>query len=148
MGESTGSTTPAWGSGDPSRTRSPPAPPPGRRRSEERPVRRRDHPVEVPQRKGEPVVISQDEGVRAETTVESLGRLRPAFSKDGTITAGSSSQISDGAAAVVVMSRAKAEELGLGGSPRSARTGTWRARTTPSSRSPPTPSATPWARRG
>jgi acetyl-CoA C-acetyltransferase len=70
-------------------------------------------PVEIPQRKGEPVVFSQDEGIRAETTVETLGKLRPAFSKEGTITAGSSSQISDGAAAVVVMSKAKAEELGL-----------------------------------
>lgn len=70
-------------------------------------------PVEIPQRKGEPVVFSQDEGIRAETTVESLGKLRPAFTKDGTITAGTSSQISDGAAAVVVMSKAKAEELGL-----------------------------------
>ncbi|MCM1971213.1 MULTISPECIES: acetyl-CoA C-acetyltransferase [unclassified Streptomyces] len=70
-------------------------------------------PVEIPQRKGEPVVFSQDEGIRAETTAESLGKLRPAFAKDGTITAGTSSQISDGAAAVVVMSKAKAEELGL-----------------------------------
>lgn len=70
-------------------------------------------PVEVPQRKGDPVVFSQDEGIRADTTAESLGRLRPAFATDGTITAGTSSQISDGAAAVVVMSRAKAEELGL-----------------------------------
>ncbi|MGW6459029.1 acetyl-CoA C-acetyltransferase [Streptomyces sp. NPDC055078] len=70
-------------------------------------------PIEIPQRKGEPVVVSQDEGIRAETTAESLGRLRPAFAKDGTITAGTSSQISDGAAAVVVMSRARAEELGL-----------------------------------
>ncbi|MFI5983237.1 acetyl-CoA C-acetyltransferase [Streptomyces sp. NPDC051555] len=70
-------------------------------------------PVEIPQRKGDPVVFAEDEGIRAETTVESLGRLRPAFAKDGTITAGTSSQISDGAAAVVVMSRAKAEELGL-----------------------------------
>ncbi|MGW0390868.1 acetyl-CoA C-acetyltransferase [Streptomyces sp. NPDC003042] len=70
-------------------------------------------PVEVPQRKGEPVVFSQDEGIRPETTAESLGKLRPAFAKDGTITAGTSSQISDGAAAVVVMSKAKAEELGL-----------------------------------
>ncbi|MCH0560066.1 MULTISPECIES: acetyl-CoA C-acetyltransferase [Streptomyces] len=70
-------------------------------------------PVEIPQRKGEPVVFSKDEGIRGDTTVESLGRLRPAFTKDGTITAGSSSQISDGAAAVVVMSKAKAEELGL-----------------------------------
>ncbi|GHH61627.1 acetyl-CoA C-acetyltransferase [Kitasatospora indigofera] len=70
-------------------------------------------PVEIPQRKGEPVLFSQDEGIRAETTVESLAKLRPAFVKDGTITAGTSSQISDGAAAVVVMSKAKAEELGL-----------------------------------
>ncbi|QRX94313.1 acetyl-CoA C-acetyltransferase [Streptomyces noursei] len=70
-------------------------------------------PVEIPQRKGEPVLFSKDEGIRAETTAESLGKLRPAFAKDGTITAGTSSQISDGAAAVVVMSKAKAEELGL-----------------------------------
>ncbi|MCX4964873.1 MULTISPECIES: acetyl-CoA C-acetyltransferase [unclassified Streptomyces] len=70
-------------------------------------------PVEIPQRKGDPVLFAKDEGIRAETTVESLARLRPAFAKDGTITAGTSSQISDGAAAVVVMSRAKAEELGL-----------------------------------
>jgi acetyl-CoA C-acetyltransferase len=82
-------------------------------------------PVEIPQRpgaagrgqggaaQGDPIVFKTDEGVRADTTAESLGRLRPAFSKDGTITAGSSSQISDGACAVVVMSKAKAEELGL-----------------------------------
>ncbi|MBF6450876.1 acetyl-CoA C-acetyltransferase [Nocardia elegans] len=70
-------------------------------------------PVSVPQRKGDPIVVSEDEGVRADTTVESLGKLRPAFAKDGTITAGSASQISDGAAAVVVMSKAKAQELGL-----------------------------------
>ncbi|MEV0600943.1 acetyl-CoA C-acetyltransferase [Streptomyces sp. NPDC050315] len=70
-------------------------------------------PIEIPQRKGEAVVFSQDEGIRGETTAESLGKLRPAFAKDGTITAGSASQISDGAAAVVVMSKAKAEELGL-----------------------------------
>jgi acetyl-CoA C-acetyltransferase len=70
-------------------------------------------PVEVPQRKGDPVVISKDEGIRPETTVEGLSRLRPSFAADGTITAGTASQISDGAAAVVVMSRAKAEELGL-----------------------------------
>ncbi|KOG34386.1 acetyl-CoA C-acetyltransferase [Streptomyces resistomycificus] len=70
-------------------------------------------PVEIPQRKGEPVVFSKDEGIRGETTAESLGKLRPAFTKDGTITAGSASQISDGAAAVVVMSKAKAQELGL-----------------------------------
>ncbi len=70
-------------------------------------------PVEIPQRRGDPVVFSVDEGVRGDTTAESLARLRPAFTKDGTITAGSASQISDGAAAVVVMSKAKAEELGL-----------------------------------
>ncbi|WP_440071809.1 acetyl-CoA C-acetyltransferase [Streptosporangium sp. OZ121] len=70
-------------------------------------------PVAIPQRKGEPAVFSTDEGVRGDTTVEILSRLRPAFAKDGTITAGSASQISDGACAVVVMSRAKAEELGL-----------------------------------
>ncbi|MCX5375797.1 acetyl-CoA C-acetyltransferase [Streptomyces sp. NBC_00091] len=70
-------------------------------------------PVEIPQRKGDPVIFSADEGIRPETTAESLGKLRPAFTRDGTITAGTSSQISDGAAAVVVMSKAKAEELGL-----------------------------------
>jgi acetyl-CoA C-acetyltransferase len=70
-------------------------------------------PVAVPQRRGDPVMVTTDEGVRGDTTAESLSKLRPAFSKDGTITAGSSSQISDGAAAVVVMSKAKAEELGL-----------------------------------
>ncbi|MEW2221171.1 acetyl-CoA C-acetyltransferase [Streptomyces sp. NPDC006990] len=70
-------------------------------------------PVEIPQRKGDPVLFSEDEGIRGESTAESLGKLRPAFAKDGTITAGSASQISDGAAAVVVMSKAKAEELGV-----------------------------------
>ncbi|MEU2179420.1 acetyl-CoA C-acetyltransferase [Streptomyces thermolilacinus] len=70
-------------------------------------------PIEIPQRKGEPVICAKDEGIRPDTTVETLAKLRPAFDKDGTITAGSSSQISDGAAAVVVMSKAKAEELGL-----------------------------------
>ncbi|RLV51063.1 acetyl-CoA C-acetyltransferase [Nocardioides mangrovicus] len=70
-------------------------------------------PVSIPQRKGDALVVDTDEGVRGDTSAESLSRLRPAFSKDGTITAGSSSQISDGACAVVVMSKAKAEELGL-----------------------------------
>ncbi|WP_281689802.1 acetyl-CoA C-acetyltransferase [Pseudonocardia thermophila] len=70
-------------------------------------------PVTIPQRKGDPIVIDSDEGVRPDTTVETLAKLRPAFSADGTITAGSSSPISDGAAAVVVMSKAKAQELGL-----------------------------------
>ncbi|GIH13497.1 acetyl-CoA acetyltransferase [Rugosimonospora africana] len=70
-------------------------------------------PVEVPQRRGDPIVVSEDEGIRPDTTPETLAKLRPAFGADGTITAGTSSPISDGAAAVVVMSKAKAEELGL-----------------------------------
>jgi len=70
-------------------------------------------PLEIPQRKGDPLVVKDDEGVRGDTTAEGLAKLRPSFTKDGTITAGSSSPISDGAAAVVVMSKAKAEELGL-----------------------------------
>ncbi|GAA1807101.1 acetyl-CoA C-acetyltransferase [Luedemannella flava] len=70
-------------------------------------------PVEVPQRRGEPLVVSEDEGVRGDTTSEILARLRPAFGAGGTITAGTSSPISDGAAAVVVMSRERAEALGL-----------------------------------
>ncbi|MEU1551055.1 acetyl-CoA C-acetyltransferase [Nocardia sp. NPDC005745] len=70
-------------------------------------------PVAVPQRKGDPVLVTTDEGVRADTTAESLAKLRPAFRKDGTITAGTASQISDGAAAVVVMSKEKAQSLGL-----------------------------------
>jgi acetyl-CoA C-acetyltransferase len=70
-------------------------------------------PVEVPQRKGDPVVVSIDEGVRGDTTVESLAGLRPAFDKAGNITAGNASQISDGGAAVIVTSKAKAEELGI-----------------------------------
>ncbi|QZA09076.1 acetyl-CoA C-acetyltransferase [Mycolicibacter heraklionensis] len=70
-------------------------------------------PVKIPQRKGDPLEFTEDEGIRANTTAESLGGLKPAFRSDGTITAGSSSQISDGAAAVVVMSKAKAQELGL-----------------------------------
>jgi acetyl-CoA C-acetyltransferase len=69
-------------------------------------------PVEVPQRKGDPIVVTTDEGVRGDTTAESLGGLRPAFDKAGNITAGNASQISDGGAAVIVVSKAKAEELG------------------------------------
>jgi acetyl-CoA C-acetyltransferase len=69
-------------------------------------------PVEIPQRKGDPILVESDEGVRPGTTPESLGELKPAFSKEGTITAGNASQISDGAAALVVTSPAKAEELG------------------------------------
>ena len=70
-------------------------------------------PVQIPQRKGDPIEFREDEGIRGDTTAAALSKLRPAFTKDGTITAGTSSQISDGAAAVVVMSKAKAEELGL-----------------------------------
>jgi acetyl-CoA C-acetyltransferase len=70
-------------------------------------------PIEIPQRKGDPILVDTDEGVRPGTTSESLGKLRPAFAQDGTITAGNASQISDGAAAVVVTSAAKAEQLGL-----------------------------------
>jgi acetyl-CoA C-acetyltransferase len=70
-------------------------------------------PVEVPQRRGDPVLVREDEGIRGETTAEGLGNLRPAFGPGGTITAASASQISDGACAVVVMSRARAESLGL-----------------------------------
>ncbi len=69
-------------------------------------------PVEVPQRKGDPIIVENDEGVRPGTTAESLGALRPAFAKDGTLTAGNASQISDGGAAMIVMSKAAAERLG------------------------------------
>ncbi|MCB1790124.1 MAG: acetyl-CoA C-acetyltransferase [Gammaproteobacteria bacterium] len=70
-------------------------------------------PVEIPQRKGDPVVFAKDEFPRAGTTAEKLGGLRPAFKKDGSVTAGNASGINDGAAAVVVMSADKAAELGL-----------------------------------
>ena len=69
-------------------------------------------PVSIPQRKGDPIVVTTDEGVRGDTTAESLARLKPAFTKDGAITAGNASQISDGACAVIVMSAEKAAELG------------------------------------
>ena len=69
-------------------------------------------PVPVPQRKGDPILVTEDEGVRPDTTAETLAKLCPVFTADGTVTAGSSSQISDGACAVVVMSRAKAGQLG------------------------------------
>jgi acetyl-CoA C-acetyltransferase len=70
-------------------------------------------PVEVPQRKGDSVPVAHDEGIRPDTTAELLAKLPPAFDADGTITAGNASQLSDGAAATVVMSAAKAEELGV-----------------------------------
>ncbi len=69
--------------------------------------------VPVPQRKGDPIMVDTDEGVRPETTIDSLGKLRPAFDKAGNITAGNASQISDGGSAVVVTSAKKAEELGI-----------------------------------
>ncbi len=69
--------------------------------------------VEVPQRRGDPTIVDRDEGVRPETTAESLAALRPAFEASGNITAGNASQISDGASAVVMMSKAKAESLGI-----------------------------------
>jgi acetyl-CoA C-acetyltransferase len=70
-------------------------------------------PVPVPQRKGDPVMVSEDEGVRGDTTGESLAQLRPAFDKAGNITAGNASQISDGASATIIVSKAKADELGI-----------------------------------
>jgi len=70
-------------------------------------------PVEIPQKKGEPVIFDRDEGVRPDTTVEKLAALKPAFDKEGSITAGNASQINDGACAAVVMSADKARELGL-----------------------------------
>lgn len=70
-------------------------------------------PVAIPQRKGDPIEFAEDEGIRANTTAESLSGLRPAFRKDGTITAGSASQISDGGCAVVIMNKAKAQAMGL-----------------------------------
>ena len=70
-------------------------------------------PVSVPQRKGDPVIVDTDEGVRPGTTIETLAKLRPAFNESGNVTAGNASQISDGAAATVVMSQAKAAELGI-----------------------------------
>jgi acetyl-CoA C-acetyltransferase len=70
-------------------------------------------PVEVPQRKGDPLVVSEDEGVRGDTTADSLAKLRPAFDKAGHITAGNASQISDGGSATIVASKAAAERLGI-----------------------------------
>ena len=70
-------------------------------------------PVAVPQRKGDPILIEHDEGVRPGTSMESLGSLRPAFDANGTITAGNASQLSDGGSAIVLMSRAEAERRGV-----------------------------------
>lgn len=68
--------------------------------------------VEIPQRKGDPVIFTTDEGVRAETTLDSLGKLRPAFDKAGNITAGNASQISDGGSAMIIASKEAAERIG------------------------------------
>ncbi len=70
-------------------------------------------PVSMAQRKGDPIIVDTDEGVRASTTMESLGGLKPAFDKDGTVTAGNASQISDGASAMVIMSKREAEKRGV-----------------------------------
>jgi acetyl-CoA C-acetyltransferase len=70
-------------------------------------------PVSIPQRKGDPILFETDEGVRPGTTPETLGKLKPAFEADGTITAGNASQISDGGSAIVIMSKAKASERGI-----------------------------------
>ncbi|PNX50747.1 MAG: acetyl-CoA acetyltransferase [Thermoplasmata archaeon M8B2D] len=70
-------------------------------------------PVEIPQKKADPIIFDKDEGIRANTTVEKLGKLPPFFKKDGVVTAGNASQITDGASATVVMSREKADELGI-----------------------------------
>ncbi|MEN0310225.1 acetyl-CoA C-acetyltransferase [Staphylococcus aureus] len=70
-------------------------------------------PVSIPQRKGEPIVVTKDEGVRENVSVEKISRLRPAFKKDGTVTAGNASGINDGAAMILVMSEDKAKELNI-----------------------------------
>lgn len=70
-------------------------------------------PIEIPQRKGSPIVVDTDEYPKAGVTIEKLGKLKPAFKKDGTVTAGNASGINDGAAAIVVMSKEKADELGI-----------------------------------
>jgi len=70
-------------------------------------------PIEIPQKKGDPIIFDKDEGIRADTTLEKLAKLPPFFKKDGVVTAGNASQITDGASAVVVMSKEKADKLGL-----------------------------------
>ena len=105
-------------------------------------------PVPVPQRGGEQLNVTEDEGIRPGTTVETLAKLKPAFGADGTITAGTASQISDGAAAVVVMSAQAAAGPARTSWPRSARTATSPGRTTRCTLSPRTPSGRPWPRPG
>lgn len=70
-------------------------------------------PVEIPQRKGDPIIVDMDEYPKHGTTMEKMAKLKPAFKKDGTVTAGNASGINDGAAALIIMSKDKAEELGL-----------------------------------
>jgi acetyl-CoA C-acetyltransferase len=70
-------------------------------------------PIEIPLKKGAPVVIDRDESIRADTTVEALGALKPAFKKDGSVTAGNAPPVNDGASAVVVMSAARAQQLNV-----------------------------------
>jgi len=85
-------------------------------------------PIPIPQRKGEPIVFAKDEGIRKDTTVETLGKLKPFFKEGGVITAGNASQITDGASAVVVMSKKKADNLGLDPLARIAGYGTYGVR--------------------
>ena len=82
-------------------------------------------PVEIPQRKGDPIVFTEDEGMRPGTTVESLGALRPAFDEGGNITAGNASQISDGASAVIVLPGGRAERFGVTPLGESSATARW-----------------------
>ena len=70
-------------------------------------------PITIPQKKGEPIVVDRDEAIRADTTVEALGALKPAFKKDGTVTAGNAPGVNDGASALVVMAAERAKSLGL-----------------------------------
>ena len=99
----------------------------------------------VPQRQGDPLLVTEDEGIRPGTTAESLATLRPAFAADGTVTAGNASQLSDGAAAVVVMSRARAEQLGLPVLAEIGATAPWPAPTRRCCPSRPTRSRRHWA---
>ena len=94
-------------------------------------------PVAVPQRKGDPVEIAADEGIRTDVTAESLGKLRAAFTKDGTITAGNASQISDGGAPSWWPTGPPPKRPGCRSSPRSSATGRWPAPTPPSTTGPP-----------
>src|SRR6266487_1411012 len=100
-------------------------------------------PVRVPRPKDDPLLVDQDEGIRPGTTPEALARLRPSFSPEGTITAGNASQLSDGAAAVVVTSRGRAADEGCRCWPRSSPTAPWPGPTRACTASRPAPSRTP-----